>query len=96
MSKLLQLQQADFHAKGVCGTSPDFAAIDAMMQEILAENACLQIRDLAVNGHDLMALGYTGPAIGKTLQYLLEQVLEDRLPNEKAALLAALSPISHS
>ena len=43
-----------------------------------------------------MTLGYTGPAIGKTLQYLLEQVLEDRLPNEKAALLAALSPISHS
>ena len=37
-----------------------------------------------------MALGYAGPAIGQTLQFLLEQVLDARLPNEKEALVNAL------
>ena len=58
------------------------------MAEIQAENACLSLKDLAVNGHDLMALGYSGREIGFALNRLLEQVLEDRLPNEKDALLA--------
>ena len=87
----LQLQMADFGAKGVTGDPEDFAAIQQILQEILAENACLSIKDLSVNGHDLMALGYSGPAIGKALQFLLDQVLDDRLPNEKEPLLAALS-----
>ena len=39
---------------------------------------------------DLMALGYQGKAIGETLNRLLNLVLEEELPNEKAALLAAL------
>jgi hypothetical protein len=34
-----------------------------------------------------MALGYTGKDIGATLQSLLEAVLDERLPNEKDALL---------
>ena len=87
---LLQLQKADFCAKGVTGDTADFAAIESVLEEILSENACLSIKDLAVNGHDLMALGYAGPAIGQTLQFLLEQVLDDRLPNEKEALVNAL------
>ena len=90
LSMLMQLQKADFCAKGVTGNTADFDAMEALLQQLLAENACLRIRDLAVNGHDLMALGYSGPAIGSALQYLLEQVLDERLPNEKAALLAAL------
>ena len=39
---------------------------------------------------DLMALGYEGPAIGRMLNFLLEQVLEENIPNEKTALLNAL------
>ena len=63
------------------------------MNEIQAENACLQIRDLALNGHDLMALGYTGPAIGQTLHALLEAVLNEEIPNEKEALCAHLAQL---
>ena len=87
---LLRLQKADFCAKGVTGDTADFAAVEGVLEEIFSENACLSIKDLAVNGHDLMTLGYTGPAIGQTLQFLLEQVLDDRLPNEKEALINAL------
>lgn len=88
---LLQLQKADFCAKGVTGDTPPFDRVDAILSDILAENACLSIKDLAVNGHDLMALGYTGPAIGQALQFLLDAVLDDRLPNEKNALIHALN-----
>ena len=90
LQMLLQLQKADFFAKGVTGDTADFAAVEGILEEIFSENACLSIKDLAVNGRDLMALGYTGPAIGQALQYLLDQVLEDRLPNEKDALINAL------
>ena len=87
---LLRLQKADFCAKGVIGDTADFAAVEGVLEEIFSENACLSIKDLAVNGHDLMTLGYTGPAIGQALQFLLDGVLDDRLPNEKTALINAL------
>ena len=87
---LLRLQKADFCAKGVTGDAADFAAVEGVLEEIFSENACLSIKDLAVNGHDLMRLGYTGPAIGQALQFLLDGVLDDRLPNEKTALINAL------
>jgi hypothetical protein len=37
-----------------------------------------------------MDLGYRGPAIGQALQFLLEQVLDERVENEKEALIQAL------
>ena len=92
---LLQLQKADLCAKGVTGDTADFTAIKTLLQEILAENACLTLKDLALNGHDLLALGYEGPAIGKQLQHLLELVLDERVENEKTALLAALKSLEN-
>ena len=74
---------------GVTENALSFAGVEDILKEIEAENACLTLKDLAISGHDLMALGFSGPAIGKTQRYLLEQVLEERLPNEKEALLTA-------
>ena len=45
------------------------------------------MKDLAVNGNDLLALGYQGKSIGETLNALLEGVLDETLPNERQALL---------
>lgn len=66
-----------------------FETLRTMIARIIEENACLSIRDLAVSGHDLMELGLDGPEIGAMLRHLLEQVLEETLPNEKHALLEA-------
>ena len=87
--ELLELQKADSCQKGTAiseGFTP-FAVIYELLEEIEAENACLSLKDLAVTGHDVMALGYTGKAIGQALNALLEQVLDEKLPNEKQALL---------
>ena len=91
LKQLLALQQADTGNKGTANEQDMdyFGQIQEILAEILAENACLQIRDLAVNGHDLMALGLKGTAIGQTLNCLLEAVIDEQLPNEKTALLAA-------
>ena len=85
---LLALQRSDMGAKPADDSR--FSQILLLLREIEAENACLSIRDLAVSGHDLMDLGYRGPAIGQALQFLLEQVLDERVENEKEALLKAL------
>ena len=86
--QLLALQRSDMGAKPADDSR--FSQIQLLLQEIEAENACLSIRDLAVSGHDLMDLGYRGPAIGQALQFLLEQVLDERVENEKEALIQAL------
>ena len=62
------------------------AALDAL----LAEQPCFTLKDLAVNGRDLLAAGLKGKAVGEALQTLLEAVMDGKVPNEKAALLDAL------
>ena len=85
---LLQLQKADYCSKGVVGDAPDYEAIHAMLDELLQENVCLQTKDLAINCRDLLAIGYeAGPALGQTMQTLLQLVIDEALPNEKQALL---------
>lgn len=92
LRKLLTLQQADFSSKGT-GNAQDetvFADTERLLDAILQEDACFCIKDLAINGNDLMALGYApGKKIGACLESLLTQVQDEVLPNEKAALLQA-------
>ena len=91
MDKLLSLQEADMGSKGTGNPEEleQFAQVRGLLEEIKAENACLRVTDLAVNGRDLIALGYTGKAIGDCLNALLERVLDETLPNERQALLQA-------
>ncbi|MDD5954218.1 MAG: HD domain-containing protein [Firmicutes bacterium] len=91
LEALLALQEADMSSKGT-GKAEDMAQFDTlreMLARIIEEEGCLSIRDLAVDGHDLMELGLEGAEIGRMLRYLLEQVLEETLSNEKCALLQA-------
>ena len=92
MENLLTLQEADTHATGTCHEEEfaRFAAVRAILAQIREENACLSLKDLALNGHDLMALGYQGKAIGLELNRLLNLVLEEQCENTGEALTAAL------
>ena len=60
------------------------------LNALLAEQPCFTLKDLAVNGRDLMAAGLKGKAVGEALQALLEAVMDVKVPNEKEALLNAL------
>ena len=58
------------------------------IEKLEAEEGRLQLRDLAINGHDLMEIGFTaGPELGRCQQKLLELVLSGEVANEKNALL---------
>ncbi len=89
---LLLLQKADTLGTGVPHPETDryFTQIQSLLAQIQAENACLTVKDLAVNGHDLMALGIQGKAIGEALDHILDLVIDEQIPNEKGALLDAL------
>lgn len=86
---MLALQAADMGGKGT--VTPEnmaiFHEIQEKLQEIAQDDACLSLKDLAVNGHDLQALGLTGRDIGSTLNRLLDQVVAEQLPNQRQALL---------
>ncbi len=87
--QLIEVQRAD-----VYGQHPDkrdrlnfLDAVEKRLSELQKENACFRLRDLAVNGDDLLAMGYTsGRQLGDTLYKLLEAVMDEKCPNERAAL----------
>ena len=91
MEQLLLLQEADMGSKGTGNPEElhQFSRIQALLETIRREQACLTLRDLAVKGDDLMALGFSGRQIGTALNQLLEAVVEEPLPNDREALLEA-------
>lgn len=86
---LLAIQRGDAagQAPAYCTRIERADRLESQARALLAQTPCLTLADLAVNGHDLLQLGYRGPALGRALQRLLEEVLAGRLANEKAALL---------
>lgn len=57
------------------------------VRENLEKRYCTTQKDLAVNGGDLVKLGIKGKAVGLTLEYLLDRVIEDPAKNDKEILL---------
>ena len=60
---------------------------EALLDLVIAQGSCFSLGQLAVRGGDLTALGLRGPAVGEMLRELLEQVIEEKLPNHREALL---------
>ena len=68
-----------------------FAEMARAVETLLDQKACCRVHQLAVNGRDLLALGVKpGPVVGRMLASALDQVMEEKLPNEHAALLGWL------
>ncbi|WP_251198373.1 CCA tRNA nucleotidyltransferase [Anaerotardibacter muris] len=63
--------------------------LEALFEEMLADDEVFGLKDLAITGADLIAAGFPqGKQIGDALEAALEEVIEERLPNEKEALLS--------
>lgn len=89
--RLLAVKEADLAGKSPYGRTHGrdviLPRVREMAKSLLAEGAPLSVRDLAVSGTDLLALGLTGRQVGDTLTRLLEAVI-DGTPNEREPLLA--------
>ena len=55
--------------------------------EISINNECYRIKDLKINGNDLLNIGIKNENIGKTLKFLLKEVIKDNSKNSKDALI---------
>ena len=64
---------------------------EQLARTMIAEQACFTMKDLAVNGHDAQKAGLQGPEIGKALRFLLDQVAQGELPNDRTVLLTQLN-----
>jgi len=62
-----------------------------VLDDVINQQACFSLKDLAVNGGDLIAVGMKpGKEIGTVLNQMLELVLNDECANNKDALLKAV------
>jgi putative nucleotidyltransferase with HDIG domain len=89
LPNLYRLRYAD--SFGLSGREPapdSLAPLLRRVERILAEANALSIRDLAVSGNDLIALGVKpGPRLGAILKELLETAVDDPAQNERERLL---------
>lgn len=90
---LLLLRRADAIGTGTVLPSEADASLQdslALLETVLRKTDCFSLNRLAVGGDDLISLGLPqGKQVGAVLQRLFEAVLEERLPNERQALLQA-------
>ncbi len=90
LSDLLELKSADNLAQSPdCHARlDDYQTIREIMEALIAEDACLSLKTLDINGNDLISLGFKeGKAVGQTLTTLLEAVESGKVQNERTALL---------
>ena len=52
-----------------------------MINEILNEQECFSVKDLKINGNDLIAMGFKGREIGKILDEILDLVINEKMNN---------------
>lgn len=91
LGKLIQVRLADIGAqsKDDRGLRADKCyTILEIAREVIERQQCFQIKDLSVNGYDILALSVeSGPRVGRILNYLLDRVLDGDLENEHYLLI---------
>ncbi|MCL2157911.1 MAG: CCA tRNA nucleotidyltransferase [Oscillospiraceae bacterium] len=62
--------------------------ISLQIDTIIGQRQCYSLKDLAINGRDLIDAGVKeGPLIGEILGRLLDMVIDEQVENEKSALI---------
>lgn len=91
---LLQVKRADTmaHAPGcVDKRISELDRLESVFAELVTQDAAFCVRDLQVDGNDVIGRGVApGPAVGLLLKRLLALVIDGKVPNERATLLEAL------
>lgn len=86
---LVELQRADNLAQSeeYRFRQDNFDRLEKIAGEIIAQDECFSLKKLAVNGNDMLSLGFQGRTVGKILGYLLNCVIDGVTVNERSALL---------
>ena len=88
---LNQLHKADLlgkDAEDISQRLSELNQVEELLRQIQAEEGRMTLKRLAVKGGDLMALGIpAGPYMGEILDRLLQDVIFEKLPNQREPLL---------
>lgn len=89
-NKLHQVRIADVYAQSGLNRDERISDCDkayGIAQYVVAEQQCFTLKDLDINGHDILELGAEpGPQVGRVLNHLLDRVLDDEIENTYPAL----------
>lgn len=88
--KLIKLKRADNSAQNpeFFYRKKDYDELESIANKIINEKQCFCMRDLAINGKDLINCGIEpGPKMGKILCHLLDMVISGKLENCKDVLI---------
>lgn len=85
---VIDLNRADIIGQGTGLDRGDVLdKYEDIINEIVNDNEALSLKDLAVNGNDIMNLGCKGKEVGEVLNYLLQLVISEKVDNEKYILI---------
>lgn len=88
----IKVQRADAmgqHPAGYAKTSKKLDEILKIFKNIVETNQCTSIKELQINGQDLMSIGIKqGIEVGRILKELLDMVLDDPSQNKKETLIS--------
>ena len=89
--RLLEVKKADNKAQNLYLSQPEIEKlneIEKLLEEVLQEKECFSLKDLAINGQDLIGIGYkSNKELGNTLNTILQKVIDGDLPNDREKLL---------
>jgi tRNA nucleotidyltransferase (CCA-adding enzyme) len=89
--RLLKVKRSDRMAQNISLISEQFKYIEAIEQilnDIIYRKECFSLQDMKINGNDLICYGIPeGKQIGVILNKLLEMIIDERVENNKVALL---------
>ena len=88
---LIKVQRSDVLAQNPVYAEERLTTLisaESKLDMISDQNECFSLKDLKVNGEDLINIGFNkGKEIGDTLKYLLERVIENTELNDKEELI---------
>ena len=91
----LKIADAAAHAPGYGERGQQAAVMKGLLTEVLEHDAAFSTRDLAIDGNDVIAAGVpAGPGVGEVLKAALDQVVEEKVPNTREALLEFLESVA--
>ncbi len=87
LQDIIDLRVGDRLGSGAKATSWRFELFKKRLKEV--QKKPFSISDLKINGHDVMAILNLkpGPKVGQVLKKIFEQVVENKLPNQRKTLL---------
>ena len=100
LRQLIEVKRADAMAQSVLSHKKKLGALDkisGLINEIIGQQQCFSLKELAVNGNDLLAAGFEeGARIGVILNRLMEMVINEKVKNNKDELMKQAHRLSSS